>query len=411
TYDISNNKILYGAGTYWNSFISGAIDEVLVYNKELTLSEIEDYFDKNSYKSNRTFNLLNKIDLSSDKRNFSLTKNKFNNEKTAIKFNGISNYTEMKNEMEETRYGTISTWVKFDDYAFNEEPLKIFFEIVSGKPSKMQSGDWGLALFLHNSTGISFAIYNSKQGQSFANSGFYPLLGKWYNVTATWGKDGMKLYIDGKLKAKTNFIGTFDSYQDKFLIGAGTFPKSFLNGAIDDITIYERVLSPIEIKSIYDEYINKSKKKIEIKKIDFNFNKKNDNISFEVLTKNYRKNMLISGIITGGTGLVFIGLSPLFISFSNYYKKYYNITNYFYENAVSKGEIDYYYDVLKYYAGLNNTFSALSVLSLPIGISLSITSFILFILQNYYIKDNNIIDLNVYFENNQKINLSVGIKL
>ena len=229
------------------------------------------------------------VDLSTDKKNFSLREINLSGESQKVfKFNGISNYIELENILEESRYGTIDTWVRFDDYAFNEEPLKIFFEIASNSPSKMKDGDWGLALFLHNSTGISFAIYNSKLGQSFANSGFYPLLGRWYNIKATWGSGGMKLYIDGKLRVKTDFKGSFDDYQDKILIGAGTYPKSFFNGAVREITVYDKVFSESEVLNSYNEHKEKVKKRFEIKKIDFNFTKREFLNLFRINQK-YRK--------------------------------------------------------------------------------------------------------------------------
>lgn len=416
TFDKSNDKIFYGVGTFINSSFRGAIDDVLVYNRTLTVEEIKLVYDKNSVKSNNMYSILDVTDISDDRFNYSLTYDRLKSKKNAFKFDGVSDYLVVYNDMEDITNGTVSVWVRFDDYAFNEEQLKIFFEIVSGSPGKIAPGDWGLALFLHNSTGISFGIYNSKSGPYFSNSNFFPLLGKWYNITATWGKGGMKLYINGVLRVKNDFTGSFDTYQNKFFIGTGTFPKSFFNGAVDDLIIYERELSETEINKTYKDFSDELKrikdlKKIELPKIDFKFNVKKEKIPFEIIAKNYRKNMIIAGITTGVIGLAFIGISPLFLYFSNYYKSYYNITNYFYENSVTKERVDYYYDILKYYSNLNNAFVSLSIIFIPIGVTFSITSFILFILQNYYIKDNKIIDLNLFFDAKENIGLSVGIKL
>ncbi len=332
TFADTNNKVLYGAGTYPNSFFKGSIEGLLVYNAQLTDEEIEESYDYNVVKSEKTYYPLSNLDLSSDNKNYALRMNRFNNEKNSLKFNGISNYIELSNDLTEIRGGTVSTWVRFDDYAFNEEPYKIFFEIVSGKPSKIQNGDWGLALLLHNTKGLSYGIYNSKKGTYFADSYFFPLLGRWYNVTAVWGRGGMKLYIDGVLKAKADFNGGFDSFQDRILIGAGTYPRSFFNGRLEDIILSERVFSEVEIRKIRSDYLAKIKEKreIKIKKSDFNFIIDKKTLSFDLVAKNYRRNMIISGAITGGAGLIFTGITPLFFSFSNYYKKYYEITDHFY---------------------------------------------------------------------------------
>nr|HPO51153.1 hypothetical protein [Spirochaetota bacterium] len=174
-----------------------------------------------------------------------------------------------------------------------------------------------------------------------------------------------------------------------------------------------RVFSEAEIRKIRSDYLAKIKEKreIKIKKSDFNFIIDKKTLSFDLVAQNYRRNMIISGAITGGAGLIFTGITPLFFSFSNYYKKYYEITGYFYNEAKTPEEINYYYDILKYYGTLNNVYASFSILSLSFGISLSITSFVLFILQNYYIKEGRIIDLNVSFNGKENVNISIGVKL
>ena len=81
--------------------------------------------------------------------------------------------------------------------------------------------------------------------------------GLWHSVIGTYDKnvsaDNVRLYIDGVLQIMTKTdTGNISASADPFGIGAfGNGTGKFFKGAIDNVRIYSRALTPREIKAIY----------------------------------------------------------------------------------------------------------------------------------------------------------------
>ncbi|MDM8559047.1 LamG domain-containing protein [Candidatus Parabeggiatoa sp. HSG14] len=85
---------------------------------------------------------------------------------------------------------------------------------------------------------------------------FAPMsLGQWHHVTGTWDGDRVALYIDGQL-AQTDVCegsSTFDS-PNNMRIGAPSNKLSgYLSGQVDELRIYNRALTDVEIQSLYKQ--------------------------------------------------------------------------------------------------------------------------------------------------------------
>jgi hypothetical protein len=83
--------------------------------------------------------------------------------------------------------------------------------------------------------------------------------GKWHQLVATWEKNGgvnnTKIYVDGSIdNSKTSPIDSLTTPIWKVQIGGGieAFERNFLKGSIDDVRIYNRALSSVEVKALYD---------------------------------------------------------------------------------------------------------------------------------------------------------------
>lgn len=77
-------------------------------------------------------------------------------------------------------------------------------------------------------------------------------LGRWYFVAATFSGGTGSIYVDGVLVATRSGLPTPAASGLRTLIGKsgyGTF--NFANGAIDEVSIFERALSPAEIDALY----------------------------------------------------------------------------------------------------------------------------------------------------------------
>ncbi len=80
-------------------------------------------------------------------------------------------------------------------------------------------------------------------------------VGEWILVTAVWDGEKMKLYLDGDLEGEVGFAGPVQSGEDptgeraprSLSIGAAEDLEGNLNGAIDELRIYNYALSELDI--------------------------------------------------------------------------------------------------------------------------------------------------------------------
>ncbi len=85
-----------------------------------------------------------------------------------------------------------------------------------------------------------------------ASSNIASTLGQWYLLTATWDGTTLNLYVNGVFAGKSTRIGTLTTSIPAKL-GDGemmTSDGNYWNGAIDDVRIYNRTLSPTEISQL-----------------------------------------------------------------------------------------------------------------------------------------------------------------
>jgi hypothetical protein len=82
-----------------------------------------------------------------------------------------------------------------------------------------------------------------------------PKFNKWYHLVMTYDDDFLMLYLNGKLQNKiTKGFPTRFLQSDSVMVGnsANTKNKRFFAGSIDDICIYNKVLSVKEIEELYN---------------------------------------------------------------------------------------------------------------------------------------------------------------
>lgn len=76
-------------------------------------------------------------------------------------------------------------------------------------------------------------------------------LNKWSFLSVTYDGQKVRYYLNGVQKAKYNFTGQISSSNEELFIGAD-YPGSheFFVGRIDEVRIYNRVLTDAEIKTL-----------------------------------------------------------------------------------------------------------------------------------------------------------------
>lgn len=152
---------------------------------------------------------------------------------------------------------SIETWARMDGPGFQVHPINIVFS-----QREDQCGDGRSSISFNCQDNANTATIGVRGAESTGTTVSYPSpeFGGWHHYAGVVSTDFIKLYIDGELKASDinqEIGGYFDSI-DHTTIGAHIYSgqlKSSFNGMIDELRIWDRVLSDEEI---YD-YYNKSR--------------------------------------------------------------------------------------------------------------------------------------------------------
>ena len=75
----------------------------------------------------------------------------------------------------------------------------------------------------------------------------------WYHIAVTFGQDGMKMYVNGALQADTDTYSSGVTTTNPFQIGRSEAGNWYWNGQIDEVQMYSRSLSAVEIVQLCDD--------------------------------------------------------------------------------------------------------------------------------------------------------------
>jgi hypothetical protein len=256
-----------------NQDFSGGIDDVRIYNRALNASEARDIYNASAGKltsepAQITSGLVGywtmngtdvnwatgKVSDSSGNGNVGYVQNMATTTSVAqgklgqaLKFNGRSSFVDFGSgaSLKPTSSVSISAWVKFNSLASQVRFLSDWHQTIS-------TDRW---LFLSQSNGtFCFYVSNLNETSAGCTPNFTPVLGAWYLVTGVYDGNNPRLYVNG------NLIGQGPAIPGPMNGGAGQSVRignqaetgGYLDGMIDDFRIYNRVLSPNEIKQLYN---------------------------------------------------------------------------------------------------------------------------------------------------------------
>ena len=267
-YPISSihTKIELGSINGQNGLV-GSIDDIRIYNKALSESEINALYHEGGWNGNEPEGELvayypfngDANDESGNGNNgevngATLTIDRFGNENSAMIFDGVDDHIAVSNSisLDPKDQITLFAWVKpdivKDDVSIlsNSSYPSSGYELWQSTPSEE-----GV-----NKVRFTFRSYNSIE--NVINTSKDYSINEFHLIVATYIKsDGvLKLYVDGILDSilEDNTSGLVTPVQDLWIGGWSSSPTSrHFSGIIDDIRIYNKALSETEINALYHE--------------------------------------------------------------------------------------------------------------------------------------------------------------
>jgi len=171
---------------------------------------------------------------------------------SAYHFNGSGQYIQAGfTDRNTTNQVTVMAWVK----TTSKNP-----QWIAGKYEFNQDRGYGLTIGNNLNGSSGYVAFGGRDGtQTYHTSGFSKDSvndGQWHCITGVAGQGYWKVYIDGILQSST--VGSSNNIASgptiPFTIGAftGTNPGTplLMHGDIDDVKIYNRVISPTEIECL-----------------------------------------------------------------------------------------------------------------------------------------------------------------
>jgi hypothetical protein len=249
-FQLGNSTVGSGALGFSNTgFLNGVIDDVKVYNVALTATQVLQEFQDNAPVPGPiayypfSGNALDAIGTNHGTVNgATLTEDRFGNANSAYSFDGVDDVISFPSS-NFTAY-TLSAWVKFTGTAVDKSILA-FTQGNTITSCSHQIRTNGTGRFAHYTfDGIPRAV----NGTSAITENF------WNHVVITASNNGpIRLYVNGIEEGASIGIGTLWPDGTEFQLGnttvgsAGLSNTSFLNGAIDDVKIYNVALTATQV--------------------------------------------------------------------------------------------------------------------------------------------------------------------
>ncbi|MEM2974375.1 MAG: LamG domain-containing protein, partial [Candidatus Micrarchaeia archaeon] len=165
----------------------------------------------------------------------------------ALSFNGSTSYVDCGNS---TNLTNMTTSLSMEAWIYPNEWMTLYDTILESSTGGEGYRIWSPA----GGTSIGATIYN---GTSVVRVNSDLTLATWTHVLATYNGSDFILYINGMAVNTTITSGSITTTTPRFAIGRDTALGRYFNGRIDEVRIYNRVLSPSEVLDHYQSSLYK----------------------------------------------------------------------------------------------------------------------------------------------------------
>ncbi|MFM2214079.1 MAG: hypothetical protein RL427_1342 [Bacteroidota bacterium] len=260
---IGINSLLNNANT-----MSGKIDDIGIWNRALSQQEITAMYNGVSYSDtcnnvngSLTQGLVgywpfcgNANDESGNGNNgtnngASLTADRFGNSNSAYSFDGISNFISVSNiAIQGNTSRSTSFWLKTNSATGG-------MVIATGSGTNQNGATYNLRILDEGFLSFMGGNFTSCCYDINPTTGIDLKDNNWHNCVVTYDSNTFRFYIDGILISTTNLAVSTDgqfNYFGKSNDANTTINSAFFNGIIDDIGIWNRVLTQEEITTLFN---------------------------------------------------------------------------------------------------------------------------------------------------------------
>jgi len=168
----------------------------------------------------------------------------------ALEFDGVDDYVDLGTlDVEEGTGLTISAWINADD--FDQDDGRI---ISKANGTRGSSHYWMLSTI--NETALRFRLRTGSSTTTLKSDTGLLQPGVWYHVAATYDGSTMRIYKDGVEVVSTGKSGAV-AIDPTVSVAIGNQPDGAgerpYDGLIDDVRIYNRALTQIEISALANQ--------------------------------------------------------------------------------------------------------------------------------------------------------------
>lgn len=242
------------------AYFNGSIDEVAFWNRSLSAGEIENIFNNQSPLMSDFSGQSNTV-IGRGGINFSSEK-KIGN--YSCQMNGEGGYVSVSDsDSLDAEDLTVSGWAKFDEWYDGSCNANM----ILSKGADSDNGNYRFFVIDDVNCGVASGVERAIFAITLANgtainSGYsMPLsLGTWYHLVGVHRNgSGMELYVNGLLANSTSNYGTIGGNEKSLTIGSMDLSgyEYWVNGSLDEVAIWNRSLSALEIQNIYSSQAGK----------------------------------------------------------------------------------------------------------------------------------------------------------
>lgn len=201
-----------------------------------------------------------------------------------------------------------SVWFKTQNEGF-------IFGMDSGQC--LHGGQWDRYTFVNSSGNLVFYSFNGSEQFCTATGNYKD--NNWHNAVSILSSDGMKVYVDGVLSAQNNSVTSAENYIGYWRVGGlQSGGNDSMIGSVDDIGVWNRALTPVEVLYIYQQgslsvneqsyvnfkiYPNPTMDKLTIENIDFNLD--SDYVIVDQIGR-----VIMKGKLDGNTSIINVNSLP-----------------------------------------------------------------------------------------------------